>query len=155
MWNFDGNFWHWKKRLFWPKVTFLFLNVPWRGSFLRPCLSLVCNLCIRLVWLCHHNLIVMLGTKTAHILLPWTTNCNITYSFVAKVIYTLLLSRKLFTHLFCRKTDLRTFLSRKRFTHSVQKVFARWNFWASSLGIAILEDACQIIWEQKSKLNAQ
>ena len=73
-------------------------------------------------------------------------NCNITYSFVAKVIYTLLLSRKwfthfccrennlctflsrkLFTHLFCRKNNLRTFLSQKRFTHFGQKVFARWN----------------------------
>ena len=30
-------------------------------------------------------------------------------------------------------------------------------FWASGLGIDILEDACQyqISWEQKSKLNAQ
>ena len=71
----------------------------------------------------------------------------------------------IYAHFFCGKNDLRAFFvaktiyalrpeSFRALKFAIRKIQT---FCASGLGIAIFEDACQcqIIWEQKSKLNAQ
>ena len=66
----------------------------------------VCNLCIRLVWLCHHKMVMMLQKQ--HI--PFWLGDQIA------ILCT-----------FLSRNDLRTLLvAKKRFTHFVRKVFARW-----------------------------
>ena len=75
----------------------------------------VCNLCISLVWLCHHKIVMMLQKQ--HI--PFWNGDQIA------ILCTFLSQNDLRT-LFVAKNDLCTFLSRKQFTHFVWKVFARW-----------------------------
>ena len=65
----------------------------------------VCNLCISLVWLCHHKIVMMLQKQ--HI--PFWIGDQI-------AIYVL----------FCREVIYTLYLSQKRFMHFVRKVFARW-----------------------------
>ena len=73
----------------------------------------VCNLCISLVWLCHHTVVMMLQKQ--HI--PF---------WIGDQIAILCTVAKWFTHFICREKSFTHFLSRKRFTQFFWKVFVRW-----------------------------
>ena len=67
----------------------------------------VCNLCIRLVWLCHHKMVTMLQKQHIHFRLG--DQIAILCTFLTRKRFTHFICReKWFTHFFCRKSNLRT-----------------------------------------------
>ena len=95
------------------------------------------NLCIRLIWLCHHKMVMTLQKQ--HILFwLWHQIAMLHTFFVAKIIYAhffvantinahFFAAKMIWAHFFCCKNDLRTlccrnylciFLSQKEFAHT-------------------------------------
>ena len=67
----------------------------------------VCNLCIRLVWLCHHKMVTMLQKQHIHFRLG--DQIAILCTFWSRKRFTHFICReKWFTHFFCRESNLRT-----------------------------------------------